>query len=91
MCTSNLIQAETLPHSHSHSQTTKQTTKQTCWNCSNRAAAYTKLATWDLALEDCEECIKREPEFIKGYLRKGNILLGIKKISEAEKAFQQVW
>ena len=44
-----------------------------------------------MALEDCEECIKREPEFIKGYLRKGNILLGIKKISEAEKAFQQVW
>eukprot|EP01147_Barroeca_monosierra_P008813 gene8813-1178_t len=56
---------------------------------SNRAAAYTKLATWDLALKDCDECIQRDPAFIKGYLRKGTILLGLKKTSEAEKAFRE--
>eukprot|EP00730_Choanoeca_flexa_P006984 TRINITY_DN12259_c0_g3_i3.p2 TRINITY_DN12259_c0_g3~~TRINITY_DN12259_c0_g3_i3.p2 ORF type:complete len:574 (+),score=186.45 TRINITY_DN12259_c0_g3_i3:1876-3597(+) len=54
---------------------------------SNRAAAYSKLMEFNLALKDCEECIKLAPDFIKGYLRKGNILLGMKKFAEAKKAF----
>ena len=30
---------------------------------SNRAACYTKLARFDLALKDCESCIKLDPKF----------------------------
>merc|ERR1712107_788525 len=37
---------------------------------SNRAACYTKLLSFDLALKDCDKCIELEPNFIKAYLRK---------------------
>jgi len=56
---------------------------------SNRAAAYTKLTEFALALKDCDECIKLHPNFIKGHLRKGNILLAMKKPSDARKAFEK--
>jgi len=35
-----------------------------------RAACYTKLMSFDLALKDCEKAIELEPAFIKAYLRK---------------------
>ncbi|XP_022110937.1 stress-induced-phosphoprotein 1-like [Acanthaster planci] len=56
---------------------------------SNRAAAYTKLAEFGLGLTDCEQCIKMDPTFLKGYLRKGHILYGMKRFSEAKTAFQK--
>lgn len=37
---------------------------------SNRAACFTKLMSFDLALKDCEKAIELEPNFIKAYLRK---------------------
>ncbi len=37
---------------------------------SNRAACYTKLMSFDLALKDCERAIELDPQFIKAYLRK---------------------
>ncbi len=55
---------------------------------SNRAAAYTKLLEFNLALKDCDECVRVEPGFIKGYLRKGAVLVGMKKHAEALKAYQ---
>ncbi len=33
---------------------------------SNRAASYTKLAEFSMALKDCETCIKLDPAFGKG-------------------------
>lgn len=30
---------------------------------SNRAACYTKLARFDLAVKDCDECIRLDPKF----------------------------
>ena len=33
---------------------------------SNRAAAYSKLMEFNLALKDCDECIRLAPDFIKG-------------------------
>lgn len=55
---------------------------------SNRAACYQKLAEFKMACDDAEECIKRDPKFVKGYIRKGMALLGMKKSSEAADAFQ---
>ncbi|XP_038071862.1 stress-induced-phosphoprotein 1-like [Patiria miniata] len=57
---------------------------------SNRAAAYTKLAEFRLGLADCDHCIKMEPTFLKGYLRRGYILYGMHRYSEARTAFQKV-
>merc|ERR1711963_1358046 len=34
---------------------------------SNRAACFTKLMSFDLALKDCEKCIELEPTFVKAY------------------------
>ncbi|KAK7103511.1 stress-induced-phosphoprotein 1-like isoform X2 [Littorina saxatilis] len=56
---------------------------------SNRAACYTKLMEFNLALKDCEDCIKRDPKWIKGYLRKGGILIGMKEMSKAAVAYQK--
>lgn len=44
---------------------------------SNRAACYTKLLSFDLALKDCDMCIELNPTFLKAYLRKGKVLQGM--------------
>lgn len=56
---------------------------------SNRAACYTKLAEFNLGLKDCDECIRLQPEFVKGYIRKGKILQGLKQYSKAQDAYQK--
>lgn len=56
---------------------------------SNRAACYQKLAEFTLALKDCEECIRLEPAFVKGYIRKGYALIAMKELSKAQTAFQK--
>lgn len=55
---------------------------------SNRAAAYTKLAEFGLAMTDTNTCIKMDPKFVKAYLRKGQILLLMKEPSKAREAFE---
>ncbi|KAG0727979.1 Stress-induced-phosphoprotein 1 [Chionoecetes opilio] len=56
---------------------------------SNRAACYTKLAEFNLGLKDCDECIRLEPNFVKGYVRKGKIHQGLKQFSQAQNAYQK--
>ncbi|KAB7495336.1 Stress-induced-phosphoprotein 1 [Armadillidium nasatum] len=56
---------------------------------SNRAACYTKLAEFNLGLKDCDECIKLDPTFVKGYVRKGKILQGLKQFSNAQDAYHK--
>ncbi|XP_076351807.1 stress-induced phosphoprotein 1 [Tachypleus tridentatus] len=56
---------------------------------SNRAACYQKLAEFHLALKDCDECIKLDPSFVKGYIRKGMALMAMKEPSKAATAFQK--
>ena len=52
---------------------------------SNRAAAYTKLAAFDYALKDCDECINLDPSFVKGHLRKGKVLQGLKQLAKCKR------
>jgi len=56
---------------------------------SNRAACYTKLTAFDLALKDCDKSIELDPAFLKAYLRKGNVLKGMKKMKEAMEVYEK--
>lgn len=56
---------------------------------SNRAACYTKLAAFDLGLKDCETCLKLDPKFLKGWIRKGKILQGMQQQSKAIGAYEK--
>lgn len=55
---------------------------------SNRAACYTKLMSFDLALADCETSIKMDPAFVKAYLRKATVLQGMGKASKAISVYE---
>jgi stress-induced-phosphoprotein 1 len=56
---------------------------------SNRAACYAKLMEFRYALEDCDKCIKLEPTFIKGYIRKGMALMALHDPSRAMRAYEE--
>jgi len=55
---------------------------------SNRAASYTKLTEFNLGLKDCDSCIRLDPTFIKGYIRKGKIHQAMRQFSKAQDAYQ---
>jgi len=52
---------------------------------SNRAACYTKLNAFDLTIKDCDSSIALDPNFVKAYLRKANVL---KAMGQAQKAME---
>merc|ERR1712062_6338 len=56
---------------------------------SNRAATYMKLLEFGLALKDTEECIKIDPTFVKGHVRKGGALEAMKQFTKAMDAYQK--
>jgi len=56
---------------------------------SNRAACYTKLTAFDLALKDCDKSIELDPLFLKAYLRKGNVLKGMKQMQKAMDVYEK--
>lgn len=56
---------------------------------SNRAACYAKLMEFNMAIRDSDECIRLDPTFVKGYLRKGASLLAIKEYSRAAEVYQK--
>merc|ERR1712002_286625 len=56
---------------------------------SNRAAAYSKLMEFNLAMKDCDRCIELDPSFIKGHLRKGHICIALKNYQKALEDFEK--
>jgi len=56
---------------------------------SNRAAAYSKLMEFNMALKDCDKCIELDPDFIKGYIRKGHICIALKNYQKAIEVFEK--
>jgi len=56
---------------------------------SNRAAAYSKLMEFSLAMKDCDKCIELDANFIKGHLRKGHICIALKNYQKAIEAFEK--
>lgn len=55
---------------------------------SNRAACYTKLAEFMWSIRDCDECLRLDPAFVKGYLRKGSNLVFMKRFAEAADVYR---
>jgi len=56
---------------------------------SNRAACYTKLTAFDLALKDCDKSIELDAGFIKAYLRKGNVLKAMGQHQKAMDVYEK--
>jgi len=55
---------------------------------SNRAAACTMLKDYASALEDAEKCVQLDPEFAKGWSRKGVALQNLGRLAEAAEAYK---
>jgi len=53
----------------------------------NRAQSYIKLMALPLALKDCEKSIALKPDFIKAYLRKGQVHTMMKDYQKAIKTY----
>ncbi|GAA6009841.1 hypothetical protein JCM10207_002128 [Rhodosporidiobolus poonsookiae] len=56
---------------------------------SNRAQAYLKLLALPEALKDAEKAIEVDPKFVKGYIRKSNVLFAMKEFDKAYTAIEQ--
>lgn len=56
---------------------------------SNRSAAYLKKGDATNALVDAESCVGVNPEFAKGYSRKGAALHGLGRLNDSIKAYEE--
>ena len=56
---------------------------------SNRAAAHCYLTSYELAIEDCEQCIALSPTYVKGYTRLGQAYSGMKDFDNAIEAYKK--
>ena len=54
---------------------------------SNASASLLSLKDYDQALEYAEQCIQKNPAFVKGYTRQGAALLGLERFDDAEAAY----
>lgn len=55
---------------------------------SNRSAVFLTLEEIDKAFDDAQKCIDIQPDWSKGYIRKGNVLIEAEKLDEAEEQFR---
>jgi len=55
---------------------------------SNRSGAWSSKGNHESALADANRCLDRDPNFLKGYGRKGNALFHLGRLDEAEDAYK---
>lgn len=55
----------------------------------NRAAAYMGMEQFNIALLDCEEALKRKPQYPRALLRRARCFVALKKYQQALKDFDQ--
>mmetsp|Transcript_19134 Transcript_19134/g.40255 ORF Transcript_19134/g.40255 Transcript_19134/m.40255 type:complete len:163 (+) Transcript_19134:196-684(+) len=56
---------------------------------SNRSASHAGLQEWESAIKDAKECIRLDPEFIKGYYRLATAQLESKDYDASEATIKQ--
>lgn len=56
---------------------------------SNRAASFMKLGEFPMAMKDCESCLEIDPNFVKAYIRKGNIHFFMKEYHKCLTVYEQ--
>jgi len=54
----------------------------------NRAQSYIKLMALPEALKDCEECLRLKPDFVKGFLKKGQVHFMMKEYQKALQTYE---
>lgn len=57
---------------------------------SNRSVCYASKKDWKLSLDDANECVTKDPNFIKGYFRKATAEIELQLYSEAELTLAKV-
>ena len=56
---------------------------------SNRCTAWLALEQYDRAMADADECIRLQPAWAKGYLRRGSVLYRLGALDDAEAALRE--
>ena len=56
----------------------------------NRSMAYIKMEQYGLAIADADKAVEIDPEYVKGYYRRGSALFALGKNKEAKKDFKTV-
>jgi len=51
---------------------------------SNRCTAFIALEAYDKAMEDADECVRLQPSWAKGYLRRGSVYFRMGQLEKAE-------
>jgi len=51
---------------------------------SNRCTAYIALEQYDKAMEDADECVRLQPSWAKGYLRRGSVYFRMGQLEKSE-------
>lgn len=51
---------------------------------SNRCTAFIALEDYDKAMEDADECVRLQPSWAKGYLRRGSVFFRLNQLEKAE-------
>ena len=56
---------------------------------SNRSAAYKSCGNAQCALDDADKCIELQPQWAKGYVRKGAVFVSQNQLEDAEKVYAE--
>ena len=56
---------------------------------SNRCTAYIALEQYEKAMEDADECVRLQPSWAKGYLRRGSVFFRMGQLERAEQVREE--